>query len=229
MQSLIGSLHFACRVIPPGRPFCRRLINSICGLKKPHHHVRVNKEIKADLYMWQTFMEGFNGVSLFYNSQWKSNDAISLFSDSAGGEGLGFGIYFNGHWAYGQWPGEWHREGITRDITFLEIVPIWVALQLWGDQLQKQKICFHCDNDAVAHIINKMTARNDKVMTVLRLITLGCLKKNMVIKAKHVPGADNSICDALSRLQIDRFKGMVPYADREPKQLPEGIWDIFIV
>ncbi len=32
MQSLIGSLNFACRVIVPGRPFCRRLVNSICGL-----------------------------------------------------------------------------------------------------------------------------------------------------------------------------------------------------
>ena len=41
MQSLIGSLNFACRAIVPGRPFCRRLINVICGVIKPHHHLRI--------------------------------------------------------------------------------------------------------------------------------------------------------------------------------------------
>ena len=39
MQSLIGSLNFCCRAIIPGRPFCRQLINSVCGLTKPHHHL----------------------------------------------------------------------------------------------------------------------------------------------------------------------------------------------
>ena len=35
MQSLIGSLQFACRAIIPGRPFIRRLINPTCGLSRP--------------------------------------------------------------------------------------------------------------------------------------------------------------------------------------------------
>ena len=33
MQSLIGVLNFVCKAIVPGRPFCRRLINSICKFK----------------------------------------------------------------------------------------------------------------------------------------------------------------------------------------------------
>ena len=41
MQSLIGSLNFCCRAIPMGRPFCRRLINTTCGLSKPFHNIRV--------------------------------------------------------------------------------------------------------------------------------------------------------------------------------------------
>ena len=63
MQSLIGILNFACRAIIPGRPFCRRLINSICGLTKPHHHLRLNKGIKQDLLMWDKFFSNFNGIS----------------------------------------------------------------------------------------------------------------------------------------------------------------------
>lgn len=52
MQSLIGSLIFCCRAMIPGKPFCRRLINSICGLTKLFHHLRVSKPIRLDLEMW---------------------------------------------------------------------------------------------------------------------------------------------------------------------------------
>ena len=33
LQSLIGSLNFACKVIPPGRPFLQRIINLTISLK----------------------------------------------------------------------------------------------------------------------------------------------------------------------------------------------------
>ena len=227
MQSLIGSLNFACRAIAPGRPFCRRLINSIRGLTKPYHHLRITKEIKADLNIWQTFLKDHNGISLFHNTQWVSNDELHLFSDSAGGEGFGFGVYYLGRWASGKWPQDWHTEGLTADITFLEIFPIWVALKLWGKDLMRQRVCFNCDNKAVVDIINKMTSKNDKVMTVLRLITLACMRNNLVIKAKHVPGVDNKICDALSRFQMDRFRTVAPQAEIHPTPLPQYVWDIF--
>ena len=37
LQSLIGSLNFACRAVAPGRAFLRRLIGSTIPLKAPHH------------------------------------------------------------------------------------------------------------------------------------------------------------------------------------------------
>ena len=55
MQSLIGSLNFACRAVVPGRPFCRRLINAICGLTKPHHHLNITLAMKEDLQLWLNF------------------------------------------------------------------------------------------------------------------------------------------------------------------------------
>ena len=56
LQSLIGTLNFVCRVVPPGRPFLQRTINLTTGAKKPHHHIRLTKEFFADLEMWKLFV-----------------------------------------------------------------------------------------------------------------------------------------------------------------------------
>ena len=109
MQSVTGSLQFACRAIVPGRPFCRRLINSICGLTKPHHHIRLNQGIREDLAMWKVFFEKFNGTAVFYDQIWSSNVEIQLYTDVAAGIGLGFGCNFNGRWSFGVWHETWHN------------------------------------------------------------------------------------------------------------------------
>ena len=85
MQSLIGSLNFACRAIIPGRPFCRRLINSTCGLTKPHHHLSIFAGMRKDLKLWLRFFKDFNGVSVFHDRFWTSNEDLQLFTDSAAG------------------------------------------------------------------------------------------------------------------------------------------------
>lgn len=86
MQSLIGVLNFACRAIVPSRPFCRRLINSICGLTKPYHHLRIKKGMRQDLHMWLSFSQNFNGISVFHDRFWVSNEDVQLFTDSAAGQ-----------------------------------------------------------------------------------------------------------------------------------------------
>ena len=53
LQLVIGLLNFACSVIVPGRAFLRRLIDLTIGLTKPYHHVRFNKEARADLAAWR--------------------------------------------------------------------------------------------------------------------------------------------------------------------------------
>jgi hypothetical protein len=53
-----------------------------------------------------------------------------LFTDSAGGKGLGFGIYFDGKWACEKWPKNWYDKGITSDITVLKLFPVFVVLCL---------------------------------------------------------------------------------------------------
>ena len=95
-----------------------------------------------------------------------SNEDINLFTDSAGGCSLGFGAYFGGKWAFGQWPQAWVENGITDDITVLEFFPILVSLHIWGKHLRNKKIVFRCGNIAVVHIVNSITSKSKRVMTL---------------------------------------------------------------
>ena len=226
MQSLIGMLNFCCRAVVAGRPFCRRLINSICGLSQPHHRLRITSEIRLDLEMWLEFFRNYNGVSAFHDRFWVSNTDVQLFSDSAGGAELGFGIYFQRNWSYGAWPQQWFEKGWTKDITFLEIFPFFVALHIWGNMLCNKKIKFSCDNMAVVHIINSMTSKSKLVMHVVRAIAIQCLKFNILLKAVHIEGTKNSVCDALSRFQFERFRHLAPEAEADPYPIPDHLWDV---
>ena len=227
MQSLIGSLNFCCRAIVPGRPFCRRLINATCGLTKPFHHIRVNKPMKLDLSLWLHFFRDHNGVSAFHDRFWISNADVQLFTDSAAGPGLGFGIYFHGKWAYGVWPDTWRKIGATSDITVLELFPIFVALHLWGSSFQNKKIKFVTDNMAVTHILNTMSSKSEHIMCIVRHLTMMCLHFNIVLRSTHIEGARNSICDALSRQKLAKFRELAPEADVHPTPVPDSLWNVF--
>ena len=225
MQSVIGSLQFACRAIIPGRPFIRRLINSICGLTRPYHHVRITKSMKLDLTIWLKFFQDFNGIHVFHDRFWLTNIEAEWYTDSAAS--AGFGIYFAGRWCASPWPITWYENNLTENICVLELFPIIVALYMWGNQLRNKKVLLHSDNMAVVQAINKMTSKSDDMMTLLRIFTLKCLEYNLLVKAEHIPGFKNSIADSLSRLQFERFRELAPLAQKAPDEIPQHLWSIF--
>lgn len=54
-----------------------------------------------------------------------------------------------------KWHTEWAGTEAMRDITFLERVPIVLAIHAWGNQLTSKKIVFRVDNEALVAILNK--------------------------------------------------------------------------
>lgn len=218
LQSLTGVLNFACSVVVPGRCFLRRLIDLTIGLKRPGHFVRVSREVKADLFTWQQFFHKYNGKSFFLNERWEISVNLNLFTDAAGAHG--FGAVFGSHWCYGEWPKEW----LGRNIAVLEFYPIVLSLMLWGDHIRDRCIIFFTDNEALVHVINKATCRDTYLMILVRKLVLVCLRHNILFKAKHISGFKNTLADALSRLQIARFKKLAPaYMDPIPTAIPSHL------
>lgn len=67
---LIGKLAFACKVIPAGRIFLRRLLDtahSVDGLEK---HIPLTQDTAKDVDWWLRFASQWNGVAFFLDPAW---------------------------------------------------------------------------------------------------------------------------------------------------------------
>ena len=139
--------------------------------------------------MWLKFLEKFNGNCYISDKDWVTNEMLQLFTDSAGNSSLGCGAFFNGKWAQFRWPKEWENEPIFKDITFLELVPIVLAMFVWAPHFKNNKILFRIDNFALVNIINKRTSKSKRVMALIRPFVLFTMNNNVQFRAQHIDGS----------------------------------------
>ena len=214
LQSLLGLLNFACAVIVPGRAFLQRLYWLTIGIKKPHFFIRLTIQAKKDLEIWMQFLQNYNGITLYKEELFLSEHVLHIFTDAS--QSLGCGAVFNKHWFSLAWPSNWWSH---QNITFLELVPIVLALETWSHELSNNNLIIHTDNMALVYIINSQSSKEILVMHFIRRLVLKALTSNINVKAIHVQGSKNKLSDYLSRLQVDRFKMLHPIADVEPSQV----------
>ena len=78
LQSLIGTLQFACKVVVPGRTFLQRMINLTRGVPSRFHHIRLNEQFQRDITMWKVFLTKWDGRSFFLDSFVTSSPDLEL-------------------------------------------------------------------------------------------------------------------------------------------------------
>ena len=64
LESLIGHLQHAAKVVRPGRRFIMAMLSFLRVTTKSYHHIWLNKGFRADLLWWLTFVSPWNGVSM---------------------------------------------------------------------------------------------------------------------------------------------------------------------
>ena len=45
---------------------------------------------------------------------------------------MGCGAYFPGNWFFLPWPADWENKEILKDICFLEMILVVLAIEVWG-------------------------------------------------------------------------------------------------
>ncbi len=214
---ILGHMNFAMQVIKPGRSFVSYLLKLAHSTPNLRDHVVITNECRLDFQMWKHFLSSWNGISMFIQETIDSPDYL-LYTDASGA--IGYGGFFQNKWFADPWPVEVLNITSDMSIAWMELYPIVTAAVLWGQEWANKCINFHCDNMTTVHIINKGRSKSQFIMKLVRKLTLVASIHNFNYAAKHVPGKLNEISDALSRLQIHRFRMLAPQAEARPTTCP---------
>lgn len=128
LQSLLGH---AATVVQHGRTFMKRMFDLIKQVRQAHHHVRLSQEFRSDIQWWASFLPHWNGKSIL-----RPPDLQHIITaDASGSWGCG-AVGSHGYWFQCQWP-QSRRE---LHIAAKELVPVVMAIALWGAQWQASTV-----------------------------------------------------------------------------------------
>lgn len=110
---------------------------------------------------------------------------------------------------------------VSPSIEYLEMVPILLAVLVWGAKLRSKKVVFHTDNAGPVEAWAELRSSSPGVLDIMRRMTWVAATQNLAVTLKHVRGVDNGIADALSRFQNHRFRTLVPQANLTQTPCPD--------
>jgi hypothetical protein len=87
LQSLIGTLSFAAKVVRAGRTFLRRTIDLLHATSSTHNEssiIKLSDGFRSDMRWWLSYVEKWNGLSVVYEAEWvaAADEVIRLASDA---------------------------------------------------------------------------------------------------------------------------------------------------
>ncbi len=222
LLSLIGKLSHACKVVVAGRLFLRRMIDTASSARRINHWVHLNSEFRADLLWWTTFLQYWNGRSFMdiHDTDWKTD--VSIFTDASGSWGCG--ASWDNRWIQCAWNTAWRDENIA----VKELLPIVLAVAIWGQEWCHKRLLIRCDNMAVVQVINAQNCRDHSLLHLLRCLHFYTALYDIRLKALHIEGSQNVIADAISRGHMQVLFQHKPEADVQPTPIPMEVWSFLL-
>ena len=205
LQKICGFLNFLCRVVIPGRAFTRRLYRYTSGSHKlkPHHHLRINGEMRDDLRMWLRFLNDPSAYCrgfMDFDKTWNAEE-IKMFSDASKNPKLGFGSICDRLWTFSQWDSDFITEH-NPSIEYLELFGVLVSVINWLHHFKNQRIILFCNNQSMVSMINSTTSSCKNCLVLIQLLVFHSLKHNVRVFACYITSKANKPADFLSRLKI---------------------------
>jgi hypothetical protein len=218
-QKIIGKLSHLSQVVVAGRAHLNSLYSSLTGKLSSSQNVRrrISQHARKELNVWLSFLADDRSKKPFKVIFPSTHQAFEIWTEAA--SLTGFGAIWNDNWFYGSWPEPsqlWREHGMS----FLELVPIFIALHMWSETFTESVVLIHTDNEALVPILNNLYSKDQKISALLRPIALLCMQNNMVIIAKHIAGKLNVGADLLSRGRIPQFRVLMPGMEELPVVIP---------
>ena len=110
---------------------------------------------------------------------------------------------------YQQWDKDWFHQYCS-SIDFLELYALLARVVTWVSHLSDKTVMFRSDNTPTMHALLNQSSNSQQMLTLLRYFTLFCTIHNICIKALHISGKKNVLCDLLSHLKLQQFEQVKP-------------------
>ena len=227
LESLVGRLCHASRVVKPGKTFMRRLFEALSGVRRSHHHIRLGPAIRSDILWWHTFMAEWNGVSIIPHPRPPS---AVLWSDASGSFGCGAICPTLAKWIQLRW--DEHKkssDGGVDSITWMELLPIVLACAVWGHGWHGQRVIVNCDNTGAVAVANSGYSKAPRIMHLLRCLFFIRALYQFSVHVVYVEGTDNTWADAISRNYPVLIDSQVFKSTYQRTTLPEGLITLLMV
>ena len=144
LQSLAGSLNFACQVVHGGHTFLRRVIDCVNKLKQTSHRCCLISDIRSNISWWKDFLATFNGRQIRLN--FRQSYCIQADASFHGFGAVSPDDRFAGSWAASPadatnsrlYPSHWWFAGhaiepsLRSNINFLELFSTLISARHWG-------------------------------------------------------------------------------------------------
>jgi len=224
LQSLVGKLSFATKVVRPGRAYHGRLRAAMRAMRancadEAARTVRhaLTPDLRADIRWWRMFMAKWNGHSLIYEQEWTDSIQLQLHTDACD---TGYGAVYGNHWFQGIWTAAqlaraWRVN--RHSMPYLEMHALVQAALTWGHEWGGKKVVFLCDCQPVCFGINSLYSKDSDMQGLLRTLSHTAGSHGFDFRARHIPGETNVIADALSRgCTYQELVALSSMADVEP-------------
>lgn len=157
MQSLVGKLKFAARVVRSGRIYMARLINTLrLKEKSAGYRLELSSENLNDVQWWLEHIGLYNSIpieSAMIAHKWEAPGSVwnsDSSSTGLGGWSVKTGKFF--HYTL-------DAELQNLDINSLECLSLMLCLRKWAGESQGKRVLIHCDNQTTVAVVNSGIAR----------------------------------------------------------------------
>ena len=219
LLSVGGKLAHAATCVPPGRAFTRRILDAAYSVDRLGHRVRITRHLRRDLDWWGAYLPLWNGDFPLIPPPAERVYLVDVFTDSSERGGA---AHHQNNWFMLHWPAPMIQ---TPDaaMTWLEMIPVVVALLVWGAAWHGHRIRLHCDNMGVIAVWRRGWSRNPLIMDLIRHLSFICARNRCHLDMVYVASRSNTLADALSRGRLDTARRVHPALSTEPTPIPNVV------
>ena len=225
LESLVGHLNHACKVVRSGRTFLRRMLDLLHAVPhRPHSHghIRLNAGFRSDLAWWKAFLAQWNGISYLPPPSFLPQLNLYFTTDASGSWGCG--AWHGTSWFKVKWDSRAHHLGIAEK----ELIPIVIACFIWGNPWYGHQIRCYCDNQAIVACLHSRTSKQKGIMHLLRCLLFVEAQRNCNLTPAYISTEANHLADDLSRDHLSSFFSKLPQANPHPTPVPPPLLDLLL-